>query len=134
MNIKFEIEFLGDNALLDAKSINKKIKEGNSKGIHTELKKDEPKEGTLSVPEYLPIIMGAAVSAALVTGIFSVITKWMENNLKREEIKSNEKIEENKLKKLIFRFQNKSGEFETYKFQNFDEKQLELLIKKLKDE
>ena len=102
--MKFEIEIFGKDALLEAKMLSKSIQEKNLKGLHVELKEDELKEGTLSIPEYLPIIMGATVSAAVITGIFSVLTKWMDMKLKREEIRSNEKIANDKKKnfELVF--------------------------------
>lgn len=135
MKIEFEIEITGPDAVQQAKRLDNAIKERNMRGGYTEVQKAPPQEGTLSVAEWLPLVMGATVSAAFVKGIFDLIKTMLENRVKREQIASTEKIEANKLQaaeqKFIFRIKNEDGMEEVYEFSNYDQDKVDEIISHL---
>lgn len=132
MNIELELH-TEKNEIED---LNDFIREGNLKGVITQLKELPAEKNAMSIADYEPVIklvLSSTVVGTAIKGVFDLIKTWLEikerekkTELEKEKIKSEEK-------KVTFTKTSKSGKIRTITIHAFDEKERENLLTFFKD-
>ncbi len=122
--MKIEIKLNTKDSDEEISILNDFISEQNLKGLINKIAVSEPKHGSMSVGDLMPIIqiiLGSTVVAAVVKGLFDIIKNYFD--LRKQKIISQSEIEKNKIEqhKIEIVLETKEGEKVNLKFSSFNE-------------